>query len=291
MRWWLLLPFPITDLAQAPEVPLGRKYAPSTEVPTSLLSCGWGTHHVNEVMSGQRLKPSYSDLTGVVYSTRTDSTLASVGEYRRGRPSGSWYTLDAHERVTKVVDYLPDSTQWTYWYDEVGRPEEFCHVTNCPDIASDRIFGGGCPGQCWVLDKEQRLVHSYGTDSLDRLVRTWYYPTGQMAARIISNDPAYTSEQWCPSGKRIARLSLSSSGQPPEIVAEGTRVLWSVADQAYYLQAVRRGRHKLRKLPWGRWRRYNERDAQERHKELRLQDVVYTDPERPVRLPCHLPRQ
>lgn len=291
MRWWLLLPFPITVLAQAPEVSLSRKWAPSAEEAMGALSCGRGTYHVNEVMNGSRLKPEYANLTGVVYSTHSDSTVASVRPYTQGRRSGTWYALDALGRVTEVVDHFPDSSRRTYWYDELGRLSEFCHMIKCADDAFERIFGGGGPGHCWVLDKELRLVQSYGTDTSGRLVRTWYYPTGQLAARIVSNDSAYTSEQWCPSGKRIARLSLSSSGQPPEIVAEGTRVLWSVADQAYYLQAVRGGRHKLRKLPWGRWHSYDEQTFRKRDEELRLQDVVYDDPERPVHLPCHLPRQ
>lgn len=291
MRWWLLLPFPITVLAQAPEVPQDRKWAPSAEQAMAALSCGWDTHHVNEVMSGSRLKPAYADITGVVYSTHGDSTLASVGSYTQGRRSGAWYTLDARERVAQVVDYFPDSSQLTYWYDELGRLTEFCHGQYFAEDTFDRIFGGGGPGQCWVLDKEQRLVQSYGTDPQDRLVRTWYYPTGQLAARIISNDTAYTSEQWCPSGKRIGFLKVVSDGASSVINMDGRLVLWSVADQAYYLQAVRGGRHKLRKLPWGRWRRYGEREALERQKELRLQDVTYDDPERPVHLPCHLPRQ
>lgn len=291
MRWWFLLPFPTAVMAQAPEVPPDRTYVPSAEVAISMLSCESGAHHVNKVMSGQRVNPAFSDLTCVVYTTRADSTLDSVGEYRRGRPSGTWYTFDAHERVTKVVDYLPDSTQWTYWYELEGRLTSFCHVTNCPDVVFDRIFGGGCPGQCWVLDKEQRLVQSYGTDTSGLFVQTWYYPDGQLAARTTSTDGTSIQEQWCPSGKRIGFLQVTSNGSSTVTSMNGRIVLWSVSEHAYYVHAVRAGQHKLRRLPWGRWRRYDERTIRERDEELQLRSVVYSDPDRPVELPCHLPKR
>lgn len=290
MRWWLLLPFPITVLAQAPEVPLSRKWAPTAEA-VDALSCGWGMHHADEVMIGTHLKPAYADLSGVVYSTHGDSTLASVRHYSRGRRSGTWYTLDAHERVTEVVDYFPDSSQRTYWYDEQGLLKQFCHMITRADDAFDRIFGGGCPGQCWVLDKEQRLVQSYGTDTSGLFAHSWYYQDGRLAARTTSTEGTSIREQWCPSGKRIGFLQVKSNGSSSVISMDGRGVQWSVADHAYYLHALRDGKHKLRKLPWGRWHRYDEQMMRERDRELRLQDVVYNDPERPVRLPCHLPRQ
>lgn len=291
MRWWLLLPFPITVLAQAPEVPQDRKWAPSAEQAMADLNCGWSTHHVNEVMSGSGLKPEYANLTGVVYHTHGDSTVASVGPYTQGRRSGAWYTLDARERVTQVVDYFPDSTQWTYWYDELGRLTEFCHGQYYAEDTFDRIFGGGGPGRCWVLDTEQRLVQSYGTDTNNGFERCWYYPDGRLAARDAASNRTSIHEQWCPSGKRIGFLQVVSDGSSSVISMDGRLVLWSVADQAYYLQAVKGGRYKLRKLPWGRWHSYDEQTLRKRDEELRLQYVVYDDPERPVHLPCHLPRQ
>lgn len=291
MRWWFLLPFPTAVMAQAPEVPPDRTYAPSTEEATSKLSCGWGTHHVNEVMSGSRLKPAYADLTGLVYSTHGDSTLASLQQYTRGRRSGTWYTLNALGRVTEVVDHFPDSSRWTYWYDELGRLSEFCHMIKCADDAFERIFGGGGPGHCSVLDKELRLVQSYGTDTSGLFVRSWYYPNGQLVARNASTDSTSIHEQWCPSGKRIGFLQVMSNGSSTVTSMNGRIVLWSVSEHAYYVHAVRAGQHKLRRLPWGRWRRYDERTIRERDEELQLRSVVYSDPDRPVELPCHLPKR
>lgn len=291
MRWLLLLPFPAALHAQEPQIPEHRWWAPSSAEALALLSCDRGTFSDTVFTGSHRLKPAYEKLSGIVFRMHGDTTLASLEQYAAGRRSGTWYTLDLHERVTELTEYAPDTTHRSYWYDEHGRLTYYCAMDGCPDDICDRIFGGWCPGSCWSFDPLGRVTYFIDTPTAEEQTIIHYYPNGQMAERRWHSRAEGRIEQWCPRGERIAHCSIVADRKTGTSVRRGTLIQWSIADHSYYLVRLKNERTSLRRIPGGRWRTYAPAEYAAVDKRSRLRNVIFGDPERPAELPCGLPRQ
>lgn len=288
---WLLLPFPLTLFAQAPAIPEHRWHAPPFAEASASLSTGIGIYGDTVLTSSFHLKKAYARLSGIVIRTRGDSALSSIMQYCEGRRCGTEFKFDSGERVEEIRVYALDSTQEVFRYDSSGHLEEYCLLRGWPDDAFDRIFGGGGSGQCWSFDSLARITYYHDSRSVEEQTMIHYYPNGQMAERRWHSRNDRHFEQWCPRGKRVGSLEFRSDGNGKVIHHGGHYIQWSVADYSYYLARLKNNRFSLRRLPGGRWRSYSEAEYKASEKELRLQHVNFSDPERPAELPCGLRKQ
>lgn len=288
---WLLLPFPLSLFAQGPAIPEHRWQAPSFAEASALLSCGKGIYSDTVLTGSFRLKPGHARLSGIVISTRGDSILSSIMHYCEGRRCGTWFEFDSGERVQEIRAYAPDSTQEVFRYDQGGHLAEYCSLRVWPDDAFDRIFGGGGSGLCWSFDSRARITYYHDSRSAEEQTMIHYYPNGQMADRRWHARNDSRLEQWCPNGKRIGSIEVRSDGNGKVIHRRGQYIQWSVADYSYYLVREENNRFSLRRVPGGRWRGYSEAEYKAIDKQLRLRNVIFSDPERPAELPCRLRKQ
>lgn len=274
-----------------PTIPPQRLFAPTSEEALSALSCGDGVVADSVYDRGYRLKPAYADLSGIVYSARGDSSITEVAQFTNGKRSGTWYMLDLGESVTEVYEYPSIDSERIYRYDEHGRLAEYCAMMGHQDDLFDRIFGGGGLGTCWSFDPIGRVMHKNHQDTTGYFETVQYYPSGQPAERKSHDRSSSRIEQWCPKGKRVGYLETTNDTGTAHPRMQGTLILWSVMDYAYY--AVKRTKYhrKLKKLPMGRWRSYTDKEYFGTEANLKLGWVEFNDPERPAELPCSLPRR
>jgi len=274
-----------------PTIPPLRWFAPTSEEAFSALSCGDGVVADSVYQRGHRFKPSYVDLSGILYSTRGDSSIAEVAQFTNGKRSGTWYVLDVRERVTEVYEYAEVDSERIYRYDEQGRLEEHCSMMGHADDSFDRIFGGGGLGTCWSFDSIGRVTHKILEDTTGYFETVQYYPNGQPAQRKSHDRSSSRIEQWCPKGKRIAFAKTEKDSVAAEPRMQGTLILWSVMDYAYYAVKRTKDHCKLKKLPMGRWRSYTDKEYLGTEANLKLGWVEFIDQQRPAELPCSLRRR
>jgi YD repeat-containing protein len=272
-----------------PPVPPARWFAPNVTELRSGLDQGQAIYGDTVYQYGQRLKIAHTALSGTVLSMYGDSTLHTVSQYTNGRHSGTWYALDALGHVTEIIEYTPDNTRHSYWYDPQGRLTYSCTTTNCADDSFDRVFGGGCPGTCWNVDSARHVTHMLREDTTGYSETVEYYPNGQPAQRKSHDLSSTRIEQWCPKGKRIGFVENVQDSATAELRMEGTIILWSVRDYAYYACKRTKTNWQLKELQKGRLRTYTEEEYAARESELNLKWIVFNDPKRPAVLPCSLP--
>lgn len=274
-----------------PTITPHRWFAPTSDEAFSALSCGDGALADSVYQSGHRLKPSYGNLSGIVYSTSRDSSIAEVAQFTNGKRSGTWYVLDVRERVTEVYEYAEIDSERIYRYDEQGRLEEHCFMMGHQDDSFDRIFGGSGLGTCWSFDSIGRVTHKNSQDTTGYFEIVQYYPNGQSAQRKSHDRSSSRIEQWCPKGKRIGFSENVKDGVTGEPRMQGTLILWSVMDYACYAVTRNTDHWELKKLPKGRSRSYADEEYLEIESRLKLGWIEFNDPERPAELPCSWPKR
>ncbi len=231
MHRFILLAVPLSLHAQEPPaIPEHRRWAPSVIEATEAMSCLYTLDKASLETAADGWNLYVQRFTGVLYTTRGDSALASVEEYQDGCPVGSWYSLDAMEQVTEVTDYAWDDTHRSYWYDAHGRLTYYCAMNTSTPAGFDRIFGGNTPGACWAFDSLGVLTYHQEYRETGEQTMIHYYPNGRMAERRWHSDTEGTVEQWCPTGKRIGYCRMARGEQSETPVVQGHVVLWSTAE-------------------------------------------------------------